>query len=76
MLKVEQNMSTKRFAGIEKCWAKFAEKGTIKETPQAIRARLKGTTNQKVLADCDIVIEAVIENLDEKKRCTPRWTAS
>jgi 3-hydroxybutyryl-CoA dehydrogenase len=68
VLEVEQKYLDKGFAGIEKSLAKFAEKSTIKETPQAIRARLKGTTNQKDLADCDIVIEAVIENLDEKKK--------
>jgi 3-hydroxybutyryl-CoA dehydrogenase len=68
VLEVEQKFLDKGFAGIEKSLAKFAEKGTIKETPQAIRARLKGTTNKQDLADCDIVIEAIIENLDEKKK--------
>jgi len=68
VLEVEQKFLDKGFAGIEKSLAKFAEKGTIKETPQAIRARLKGTTNKRDLADCDIVIEAIIENLDEKKK--------
>ena len=68
VLEVEQKFLDKGFAGIEKSLAKFAEKGTIKETPQAIRARLKGTTNNKDLADCDIIIEAVIENIDEKKK--------
>src|SRR5262250_606344 len=67
-LEVEQKFLDKGFAGIEKSLAKFAEKGTIKETPQAIRARLKGTTNMQDLADCDIVVEAVIENVGEKKK--------
>jgi 3-hydroxybutyryl-CoA dehydrogenase len=67
-LEVEQKFLDKGFAGIEKSLAKFAEKGTIKETPQAIRARLKGTTKKEDLADCDIVIEAVIENVEEKKK--------
>jgi len=68
VLEVEQKFLDKGFAGIEKSLAKFAEKGTIQETPQAIRARLKGTTNQQDLADCDMVIEAVIENIAEKKK--------
>src|ERR1700746_3492013 len=68
VLEVEQKFLDKGFAGIEKSLTTFAEKGTIKETPQAIRARLKGTTNKRDLADCDIVIEAIIENLDEKKK--------
>jgi len=68
VLEVEQKFLDKGFAGIEKSLAKFAEKGTIKETPQAVRARLKGTTTPRDLADCDIVIEAVIENIEEKKK--------
>src|SRR5437868_12108349 len=68
VLEVEQKFLDKGFAGIEKSLAKFAEKGTIKETPQAVRARLKGTTNNQDLADCDIVVEAVIENVPEKKK--------
>src|ERR1700730_15862245 len=68
VLEVEQKYLDKGFAGIEKSLAKFAEKGSIKETPQAIRARLKGTINQQDLTDCDIIIEAVIENVAEKKK--------
>ena len=68
VLEVEQKFLDKGFAGIEKSLAKFAEKGTLKDTPQAVRARLKGTTNMQDLADCDIVIEAVIENVGEKKK--------
>jgi len=68
VLEVEQKFLDKGFAGIEKSLAKFAEKGTIQETPQAVRARLKGTTNNRDLADCDIVLEAVVENIAEKKK--------
>src|SRR3984893_6466087 len=68
VLEVEQKYLDKGFAGIEKSLAKFAEKGTLKETPQTVRARLKGTTNPQDLANCDIIIEAVIENVGEKKK--------
>jgi len=68
VLEVEEKFLDKGFAGIEKSLAKFAEKGTIKETPQAVRARLKGTTNKPDLADCDIIIEAIIENVEDKKK--------
>src|SRR6201997_952956 len=68
VLEVEQKFLDKGFAGIEKSLAKFAEKGAIKEIPQAIRARLKGTTRKEDLADCDIIIEAIIENVEEKKK--------
>jgi 3-hydroxybutyryl-CoA dehydrogenase len=67
VLEVEQKFLDRGFAGIQKSLAKFAEKGTIKETPQAILGRLKGTTNRKDLADSDIVIEAIIENVPAKK---------
>lgn len=68
VLEVDQKFIDKGFAGIEKSLAKLAEKGTIKETPQAIRARLKGTTSNRDLADCDIIVEAVTENIEEKKK--------
>src|SRR5246500_1132182 len=68
VLEVEQKYLDKGFAGIEKSVAKFAEKGMLKETPAAVRARLKGTTSKQDLADCDIVIEAIIENVEEKKK--------
>ncbi len=68
VLEVEQRFLDKGFAGIEKSLAKFAEKGTIKESPDAIRESLKGTTNKHDLAHCDIIIEAIIENVGEKKQ--------
>jgi 3-hydroxybutyryl-CoA dehydrogenase len=44
------------------------EKGGITvQQIDAIRARLKGTTNRQNLADCDIVIEAIIENVQQKR---------
>src|SRR6266436_5960517 len=68
VLEVEQKFLDKGFTGIEKSLAKFAEKGTLKESPEAVRARLKGTTKKADMADCDIIIEAIIENVEEKKK--------
>jgi 3-hydroxybutyryl-CoA dehydrogenase len=69
VLEVEQKFIDKGFAGIEKSLSKFAEKGTITaQQKDEIRGRLKGTTNAQDLRDCDLVIEAIIENLDEKKK--------
>lgn len=68
VLEQEQQFLDKGFAGIEKSLAKFAEKGTIKEPAGTVRARIKGTTDRGTLADCDIIIEAIIENVDEKKK--------
>jgi 3-hydroxybutyryl-CoA dehydrogenase len=68
VLEQEQRFLDKSFSGIEKSLAKFAEKGTLKEPAATVRGRLKGTTKPQDLADCDIVVEAIIENVDEKKK--------
>ena len=66
---VSTDLIDKGFSGIEKSLAKFAEKGTItSEQQKETRGRLSGTTSFDDLADCDIIIEAIIENLDEKRR--------
>jgi len=67
VLEAEQRFLDKGFTNIEKSLAKFSEKGTIKESAETVRARLKGTVHAKDLADCDIVIEAIIENVEAKK---------
>jgi len=65
---VSEEFIAKGFAGIEKSLTKFAEKGTITADQQGeIRRRLTGTTSFNALADCDIIIEAIIENLEEKR---------
>src|SRR5215213_6162359 len=65
---VSEDLIAKGFGGIEKSLGKFAEKGTITADQQKeIRGRLSGTTSFNDLADCDIIIEAIIENLDEKR---------
>jgi 3-hydroxybutyryl-CoA dehydrogenase len=65
---VSDDFLAKGFAGIEKSLSKFAEKGTITADQQKeIRDRLKGTTSFADLADCDIIIEAIIENLETKR---------
>ena len=65
---VSEEFINKGFAGIEKSLSRFAEKGTITADQQReIRGRLSGTTKFDDLADCDIIIEAIIENLEEKR---------
>ena len=65
---VSPELVEKGFIGIQKSLAKFAEKGTITaDQENGIRNRLSGTTSFDDLADCDIIIEAIIENLDEKR---------
>jgi 3-hydroxyacyl-CoA dehydrogenase len=73
VLEVEQKFLDKGFAGIEKSLAKLSERpvekgGITAAQRDGIRERLKGTTNKADLAECDIVIEAIIENVEEKKK--------
>jgi len=49
--------------------AKDVEKGKMSQQDrESILARIKGTTTTKDLSDCDLVIEAAVENLDLKKK--------
>ncbi|HEV8522912.1 MAG TPA: 3-hydroxybutyryl-CoA dehydrogenase [Terriglobales bacterium] len=68
VLEVAQRFIDKGFAGIEKSLGKLAEKGALKESLEAIRGRLRGALDNEDLAGCDILIEAVVENIDEKRR--------
>jgi 3-hydroxybutyryl-CoA dehydrogenase len=73
VLEADQKFIDKGFGGIQKSLAKFSEKpvekgGITAEQRDAAFARLKGTLKQEDLADCDIVIEAIIENIDAKKQ--------
>jgi len=65
---VEQKFLDKGLAGIDKSLGKFVEKGKMQASDKdACMARLKGTTSLDDLADCDIVIEAIIENAQLKR---------
>ena len=65
---VTDELLQKGLASIEKSLARFAEKGTITaEQQKQTRDRLSGTTSFDDLSDCDIIIEAIIENLEEKQ---------
>jgi 3-hydroxybutyryl-CoA dehydrogenase len=58
----------KGLKGIEKNLARLVEKGTITAAAQGeIRGRLTGTTVIDDLKDCDLVIEAIIEQLPAKR---------
>jgi 3-hydroxybutyryl-CoA dehydrogenase len=65
---VEQKYLDKGLAGIAKSLGKFVEKGKMTaEERDACVGRLKGSVSLDDLADCDIVIEAIIENAELKK---------
>jgi 3-hydroxybutyryl-CoA dehydrogenase len=65
---VSEEFLKKGVAGIEKSLGKFVEKGTLTAQQRTeTLGRLKTTTSFDDLADCDIVIEAITENLETKR---------
>jgi 3-hydroxybutyryl-CoA dehydrogenase len=65
---VNSELVEKGLKGIEKNLARLVEKGTITEAARGeIRGRLKGTTSIEDLRSCDLVIEAIIEQLPAKR---------
>jgi 3-hydroxybutyryl-CoA dehydrogenase len=65
---VSPEIVEKGLKNIEKNLARLVEKGTITEAARGeIRGRLKGTTALEELKDCDVVIEAIIEQLPAKR---------
>lgn len=68
LVEVSEELVKKGLSGIEKSLAKFTEKGSITaEQKDATLTRLNGTTKLEDLADADIIIEAIIENLQIKR---------
>lgn len=55
-------------AGINKNLSKLVSKGKItEEAKEDILSRISGTTDMNLAADCDLVVEAAIENMKIKK---------
>ncbi len=69
VLEVEQAFLDKGLGRIRKMLDDGIEKGKVTaEARDKTLANLTGTTRVEDLAACDLVIEAIIENLDEKKK--------
>jgi len=65
---VSQALLDKGLGAIEKSLAKLAEKSALSsEQRSATTARLIPTLRLEEFGDCDLIIEAIIENLDRKK---------
>jgi 3-hydroxybutyryl-CoA dehydrogenase len=64
---VSEELSRKGRARIDASLARAVEKGKLDGADRdAAKARLSETTRLEDLADCDIVIEAIVENLETK----------
>ncbi|MEM6673430.1 MAG: 3-hydroxyacyl-CoA dehydrogenase NAD-binding domain-containing protein [Planctomycetota bacterium] len=75
-LETEQGFLDKGLARVDKSLAKLADKNVEKGKMDRaaadawvaeVRGRITGTTDRKDVADCDLVVEAIVENLDVKK---------
>jgi len=65
---VNAELVEKGLKSIEKNLARLVEKGTLTEAAKAeVRGRLKGTTSLEDLKDCDLIVEAIIEQLPVKR---------
>ena len=68
-LEINNELLHKGLTSISSFLTRNVKKGRVSlAEKEATLARIKGTTNAKDFADCDLVIEAVIENLDLKKK--------
>jgi 3-hydroxybutyryl-CoA dehydrogenase len=73
---VNQQLLDKGLARIHAAWDTMASKGKL--TPGQVdenRSRLHGTLEMADFADCDLIIEAVLENMEEKLRLFPALDA-
>jgi len=69
MRDVEERFVEKGLKGINSFLSKSVEKGKLsQEQKEQILGRIKGTTSMADLKDCDFVVEAVIEDMDLKKK--------
>ncbi len=64
---IEDRFLERGLSNIRKSLEKFAEKGKLSEDVDTVMGRIKPTTKLEDLADVDVVIEAIIENMDVKK---------
>jgi 3-hydroxybutyryl-CoA dehydrogenase len=65
---VSGELVEKGLKGIEKNLARLVEKGALTEAAKGeIQGRLKGTTSLEGLKDCDVILEAIIEQLPAKR---------
>ena len=65
---VSADLVEKGLKGIDKNLSRLVEKGTITEAAKSeIRGRLKGVTALDELKNCDVIVEAIVEQLPAKR---------
>lgn len=71
VVETEQRFLDSGLGRIDKSLAKLAEKAKEKGgsfDAAGVRARIKGSLDRRGVADCDLVVEAIVENLDVKNQ--------
>jgi 3-hydroxybutyryl-CoA dehydrogenase len=68
LAEVNQELLDKGMTRVHDAWQMLTNKGRIsEEQASAYRGRVRGTLDLSEFADRDLVIEAIIENMDEKR---------
>lgn len=66
---INDELLNKGLTSISNFLAKSVERGKLSQQDKdSILARIKGTTNSKDFSDCDLIIEAAVENMELKKK--------
>jgi 3-hydroxyacyl-CoA dehydrogenase len=71
VVETEQKFLDSGLGRIDKSLAKLAEKAKEKGgtfDAASVRAKIKGSLDRKSVADCDLVVEAIVENLEVKNQ--------
>jgi 3-hydroxybutyryl-CoA dehydrogenase len=66
---VTEDLLEKGLGRIDKSLERAVEKGKLEAGGRdEVRGRISGTVDLDALSECDLVIEAIVENLDEKRK--------
>jgi len=66
---VTEDLIEKGVGRIQKSLARAVEKGKLEaDQRDEIQGRITGTVDLDALSDCDLVVEAIVENLEEKRK--------
>jgi 3-hydroxybutyryl-CoA dehydrogenase len=68
VLEAEQRFLDRGWANMKQSLGRLEKKDKLKDPIETILGRLKGTTSPPDLADCDLIIEAIVENVAEKRK--------
>ena len=69
VVEATQELCDRGIENISKRLKRLVEKKSLSaEQPSAIQGRLRATTDLSKLSSCDLVIEAILENLEEKNK--------